>query len=32
MEIGWTDDVKNEVWHRVTEGRNILHNNKLKEG
>jgi hypothetical protein len=32
MEIGWTDDVKNEVWRRVAEERNILRDNKRKEG
>ena len=30
MEISWTDDVKNEVWHRVEEERNILQTVKKK--
>ena len=32
MEIGWTDDVISEVWHRVTGERDILHDNIMEEG
>jgi hypothetical protein len=31
MEISWTDRVRNEVLHRVKEGRNILHYKKTKK-
>jgi len=31
-EISWTDRVRNEVLHRVKEGRNIPKKKKRKEG
>ena len=31
MEISWTDRVRNEVYHRVEEERNILHTIKRRK-
>jgi len=31
MEISWTDRVRNEVYHRVEEERNILHTIKKRK-
>jgi hypothetical protein len=32
MEVSWTNRVRNEIYHRVEEERNIVHTVKKKEG